>query len=169
MLIGSKHSWAGTNPLRSQRGNSHLLLCSNISLLLLLLLQGIALINGTQFISALGSEAYFRSKRVADQADVIAALSIDVLKGTPRAFDQGIRDRVDDTVMLLIMLCDLYLVCFVILDIHLLRPHQGQLLVASRLRSLLDSNVHPSEIRGNEDTMSYTCSMKSLRVLLFAD
>ncbi|XP_011405902.1 PREDICTED: histidine ammonia-lyase-like [Amphimedon queenslandica] len=82
--------------------------------------EGIALINGTQFISALGSEAYFRSKRVADQADVIAALSIDVLKGTPRAFDQ---------------------------DIHLLRPHQGQLLVASRLRSLLDSNVHPSEIR----------------------
>ena len=48
-----------------------------------------ALINGTQFISALGCEAYFRARRVADQADVVAALSIDVLKGTPRAFDQG--------------------------------------------------------------------------------
>ena len=35
-----------------------------------------------------------------------------------------------------------------LLDIHLQRPHQGQLLVAGRLRSLLDSNVHPSEIRG---------------------
>lgn len=35
------------------------------------------------------------------------------------------------------------------LDIHIHRPHFGQQLVAGRLRSLLDSNVYPSEIRGN--------------------
>ena len=151
-MIGIKCSWTGTNPLRSQRGNSHLL-CSNYSsLLLLLILQGLALINGTQFISALGSEAYFRSKRIADQADVIAALSIDVLKGTPKAFDQGIL-RKTELYMIQILLFANILSCFFISDIHLLRPHQGQLLVASRLRSLLDSNVHPSEIRGNGDTI----------------
>lgn len=52
--------------------------------------QGLALINGTQFISALGCEAYHRAKLIADQADIISALSIDVLQGTPKAFDQGI-------------------------------------------------------------------------------
>ena len=33
-------------------------------------------------------------------------------------------------------------------DIHINRPHAGQMLIASRLRALLDSNVHPSQIRG---------------------
>jgi histidine ammonia-lyase len=82
--------------------------------------EGISLINGTQFITALGSEALHRASNIANQADVVAALSIDALKGTPRAFDR---------------------------DIHLLRPHRGQQLVAARLRALLDSNVHPSQIR----------------------
>lgn len=85
--------------------------------------QGLALINGTQFISAIGAEAIHRAWLTAKQADVIAALSIEVLQGTPRAFDY---------------------------DIHASRPHPGQQLVASRLRALLDSNVHPSEIRGEE-------------------
>lgn len=84
-------------------------------------MQGLALINGTQFISAIGAEAAYRSDLIAKQADVIAALSIEALQGTPRAFDY---------------------------DIHANRPHPGQQVVASRLRALLDSNVHPSEIRG---------------------
>lgn len=33
-------------------------------------------------------------------------------------------------------------------DIHALRPHQGQIEVAFRFRSLLDSDHHPSEIAG---------------------
>jgi histidine ammonia-lyase len=51
--------------------------------------EGISLINGTQFITALGSEALHRASNIANQADVVAALSIDALKGTPRAFDRG--------------------------------------------------------------------------------
>lgn len=35
-----------------------------------------------------------------------------------------------------------------ILDIHAVRPHRGQIEVAFRFRSLLDSDHHPSEIAG---------------------
>ena len=51
--------------------------------------QGIALINGTQLITALGAEALYRAEMIAKQADVVAALTLDVLQGTPRAFDYG--------------------------------------------------------------------------------
>ena len=82
-----------------------------------------SLINGTQFITAIGAEAHHRASVIARQADIIAALSIDVLMGTPRAFD---------------------------VDIHANRPHPGQQVVAAMLRALLDSNVYPSQIRGRE-------------------
>ena len=84
------------------------------------------MINGTQFITAVGSEAIFRAQHITRQADVIAALSNDVLQGTPRAYDY---------------------------DIHASRPHPGQQVVAGRLRALLDSNIYPSEIRGESYTV----------------
>ncbi|RXM35863.1 Histidine ammonia-lyase [Acipenser ruthenus] len=81
--------------------------------------EGLALINGTQMITSLGSEAVERALAIARQADIIAALTLEVLKGTTKAFDS---------------------------DIHELRPHPGQKEVAFRFRSLLDSDHHPSEI-----------------------
>uniref|UniRef100_W5NFJ6 Histidine ammonia-lyase n=1 Tax=Lepisosteus oculatus TaxID=7918 RepID=W5NFJ6_LEPOC len=81
--------------------------------------EGLALINGTQMITSLGAEAVERAQAIARQADIIAALTLEVLKGTTRAFDSGI---------------------------HELRPHSGQKEVAFRFRSLLDSGHHPSEI-----------------------
>ncbi|NWW98148.1 HUTH lyase, partial [Caloenas nicobarica] len=81
--------------------------------------EGLALINGTQMITSLGCEAVERASAIARQADIIAALTLEVLKGTTRAFDT---------------------------DIHAVRPHQGQAEVAFRFRSLLDSDHHPSEI-----------------------
>lgn len=81
--------------------------------------EGIALINGTQLITSLGAEAVERSRLIAKQADVIAAMSLEVLKGTTRAFDALIQQ---------------------------VRPHNGQRRVAERLRSLLHSKIHHSEI-----------------------
>ncbi|XP_061750253.1 histidine ammonia-lyase [Nerophis ophidion] len=81
--------------------------------------EGLALINGTQMITSLGAEAVERAQAIARQADIIAALTLEVLKGTTKAFDS---------------------------DIHMLRPHPGQIEVAQRFRSLLDSDHHPSEI-----------------------
>ncbi|XP_048114047.1 histidine ammonia-lyase isoform X2 [Alosa alosa] len=81
--------------------------------------EGLALINGTQMITSLGAEAVERAEAIARQADIIAALTLEVLKGTTKAFDS---------------------------DIHKLRPHPGQTQVALHFRSLLDSDHHPSEI-----------------------
>uniref|UniRef100_A0A8C4HKR8 Histidine ammonia-lyase n=1 Tax=Dicentrarchus labrax TaxID=13489 RepID=A0A8C4HKR8_DICLA len=81
--------------------------------------EGIALINGTQLISSLGAEAVERAVGVARQADVIGALTLEALKGTTKAFHSAI---------------------------HAVRPHPGQMMVAGRLRSLLDSDVFPSQI-----------------------
>ncbi|XP_027711560.1 histidine ammonia-lyase isoform X2 [Vombatus ursinus] len=81
--------------------------------------EGLALINGTQMITSLGCEAVERASAIARQADIVAALTLEVLKGTTKAFDT---------------------------DIHALRPHRGQMEVAFRFRSLLDSDHHPSEI-----------------------
>uniref|UniRef100_A0A8C9YW74 Histidine ammonia-lyase n=1 Tax=Sander lucioperca TaxID=283035 RepID=A0A8C9YW74_SANLU len=61
--------------------------------------EGIALINGTQLISSLGAEAVERALGVARQADIIAALSFEALKGTTKAFHSESHrscDRVQD-------------------------------------------------------------------------
>jgi len=72
--------------------------------------EGLALINGTQMMTALGAEAIHRAQNVAVTADIAAALSVEVLKGTRRAFHSSI---------------------------HSVRPHVGQSQVAKRLRTLL--------------------------------
>ena len=51
--------------------------------------EGLAMINGTQLITSIGSEAVERAGIIARQADVVAALTLEVLKGTSRAFDSG--------------------------------------------------------------------------------
>ncbi|XP_077980951.1 histidine ammonia-lyase-like [Glandiceps talaboti] len=81
--------------------------------------EGLALINGTQLMTSIGVTALERASAIARQADVVAALTLDVLKGTTRAFDS---------------------------DIHAMRPHKGQQTVAATLRALLHSEYHPSEI-----------------------
>ncbi|XP_076861251.1 histidine ammonia-lyase-like isoform X2 [Brachyhypopomus gauderio] len=81
--------------------------------------EGLALINGTQMMSSLGAEAVERAEAIARQADVIGALTLEVLRGTNKAYDR---------------------------DIHALKPHPGQIVVAQRFRALLHSDVFPSAI-----------------------
>ena len=64
-------------------------LAFNVCYSLKSLCKGISLVNGTQLIMAIGVEALYRADVVAKQADVIAALSLEALQGTPRAFDYG--------------------------------------------------------------------------------
>ncbi|KAK2832235.1 hypothetical protein Q7C36_015697 [Tachysurus vachellii] len=98
--------------------------------------EGISLINGTQMISSLGAEAVERAEAISRQADVIASLTVEMLKGTNKAFD---------------------------MDVHVVRPHPGQILVAQRFRSLLHSDVFPSEIadvksyKGVQDAYTLRC------------
>ena len=81
--------------------------------------EGLALINGTQFITSIGVEALVRAKQIAMQADVIAAITIEALHGSVRPFHPLI---------------------------HQARPHAGQVKVAETLRLLLHSQWSPSEI-----------------------
>ncbi|HVR43752.1 MAG TPA: histidine ammonia-lyase [Thermoanaerobaculia bacterium] len=72
--------------------------------------EGLAMINGTQAICAIGGLALARAARLLDLADVFAALTLDALEGTDVAFDRRIHD---------------------------VRPHAGQGVVARRMRALL--------------------------------
>jgi histidine ammonia-lyase len=80
--------------------------------------EGLALINGTQFMTAIGTLSLLDSEYLADAADSIAAVSLEALRGTTVAFDPAI---------------------------HEARFHPGQIGVAKRMQSLLGSES-PSEI-----------------------
>ncbi len=72
--------------------------------------EGLALINGTQFMTAVAGLALAEAGRLATAADVAGALTLDALKGTDVAFDPRI---------------------------HAARPHPGQGASARNLKRLL--------------------------------
>jgi len=96
--------------------------------------EGLALLNGTQALTAVGGLALERAARAARAADVGGAMSLEALKGTPAAFDERI---------------------------HAARPHAGQREVAARLRELLrDSEIRASHLEGDprvQDAYSLRC------------
>lgn len=81
--------------------------------------EGLAMINGTQFITALGCEALVRARNVSRTADIVTALTLEALMGTVVAFSPSI---------------------------HRSRPHRGQNEVAARIRSVLHTPEKPSQI-----------------------
>lgn len=100
--------------------------------------EGLALINGTQFIASYGSEALVRARRLARTADVVLAMTFEALMCTLAPFATVI---------------------------HHSRPHRGQQIVATRLRSLLHSVKFPSRINSHhvncgrvQDAYSIRCA-----------
>ncbi|HEV7333853.1 MAG TPA: histidine ammonia-lyase [Flavisolibacter sp.] len=82
--------------------------------------EGLALINGTQFILAYAIKAVQRMHYCLEAADIVGAMSLEALTGTKAPFDERL---------------------------HQLRPFKGNLLVAQRLRKLLDhSQIMQSHI-----------------------
>lgn len=80
--------------------------------------EGLALINGTQYMAAHLVYGLHRAQRVADAADVAAAMTVEGLMGSHAPFDEAVVR---------------------------LRPHPGARLVARRMRALLhDSRIEPS-------------------------
>lgn len=75
--------------------------------------EGIALINGTQYMTALGALALERARHLCTVADVAGAMSIEALKGSKRPFDDRLMQ---------------------------VRPHPGQGAVAANMRSLLSES-----------------------------
>src|SRR5436189_1445887 len=96
--------------------------------------EGIALLNGTQAMAAVGGLALHRAERVTRVADIAGAMSLEALKGTPVAFDERI---------------------------HAARPHRGQTEVAAHLRELLSgSQIRDSHLENDprvQDAYSLRC------------
>ncbi len=95
--------------------------------------EGLALINGTQMMTAYGTLLIARARHLADVADMAAALSVDVLRGIPDAFAD---------------------------EVAAVRPHPGHALVASHLRSALSGSrltTRPGQIRV-QDAYSLRCT-----------
>jgi histidine ammonia-lyase len=96
--------------------------------------EGLALLNGTQAMHAVGGLALLRAQRLARVADVSGAMSLEALKGTPAAFDHRLQDA---------------------------RPHPGQIAVAEHLLSLMeDSEIRQSHLTDDprvQDAYSLRC------------
>jgi len=72
--------------------------------------EGLALINGTQFIAAHAVKVVERLQNCLDNADLIAAMNLEAMLGSVRTFTE---------------------------ELHQLRPYQGTIYVATRMRILL--------------------------------
>jgi histidine ammonia-lyase len=95
--------------------------------------EAISLINGTQAMLAVGSLALIEARTLANSADVIGSISLDVLQGTDVAFDERI---------------------------HQARPHSGQLLVARHMRTMLEGSAmreRHRECKRVQDAYSMRC------------
>ncbi|RYU78062.1 histidine ammonia-lyase [Hymenobacter persicinus] len=93
--------------------------------------EGLALLNGTQFMLAYGVHCQLRAERLADAADVIGALSLEAFDGRPEPFDARL---------------------------HRIRPHAGQLKVAERIRGLLAGSELQSQPKtAVQDPYSFRC------------
>src|SRR4030095_16608658 len=96
--------------------------------------EGLALLNGTQAMAAVGSLALQRAETIVRVADVAGAMTLEALRGTPVAFDERI---------------------------HRARPHPGQIEVAGHLRELLhDSEIRSSHLENDprvQDAYSLRC------------
>jgi histidine ammonia-lyase len=96
--------------------------------------EGLALLNGTQAMGAVGGLALRRADTVTMVADAAGAMSLEALRGTPVAFDERIQQA---------------------------RPHPGQIAVATNLRDLMsDSEIRTSHLDNDprvQDAYSLRC------------
>jgi histidine ammonia-lyase len=114
-MIGEGEARLGEGPTRP---SADVLKEAGVTPVVLEAKEGLALINGTQYMASLGTLALLEAERLATAADVAGAMSLEALKGTARPFDPRLHDA---------------------------RPHPGQKQVASNLRALLaDSEIMES-------------------------
>lgn len=93
--------------------------------------EGLALLNGTQFMSSYAVWLLIKAQKLSWFADVIGALSLDAYDGRIEPFD---------------------------LDVHLVRPHVGQLITAQHVKDLLsDSEIIKRPKKHVQDPYSFRC------------
>ncbi len=93
--------------------------------------EGLALLNGTQNMSAQAVWAMLNAQRLSDWADVIAAMSLDAFDGRIEPFTHAV---------------------------HAVRPHQGQIETAARFRELLKGSQLIERTKQHvQDPYSFRC------------
>ena len=93
--------------------------------------EGLALLNGTQFMLAYSVWNLFRAKKLSSLADKIAAISLDAFDGRVEPFTPGV---------------------------HAIRPHKGQIQTAAAMRELLSgSELIKREKAHVQDPYSFRC------------
>ena len=126
-LIGEGESWSNGHRVSAQAA----LASAGIAPLRLAAKEGLALLNGTQAMAAVGGLALFRAQRVVALADLAGAMTLEALLGTPSPFDERI---------------------------HLARPHSGQIASAAHLRRLLaDSEIRQSHLHDDPRVQDAYC------------
>jgi histidine ammonia-lyase len=93
--------------------------------------EGLALLNGTQFMSAHGVSALLRTFRLIKYADIIGAISLEGFNGRIEPFFE---------------------------HLHTIRPHQGQMDTAENIRTLLEgSEIIAQPKKHVQDPYSFRC------------
>lgn len=93
--------------------------------------EGLALLNGTQFMSSYGVYLCLRVFKLSKLSDVIGALSLDAFDGRIEPFHPAV---------------------------HQIRPHKGQIKTASRIRNILkDSELITQPKEHVQDPYSFRC------------
>ncbi|MGQ9493317.1 MAG: histidine ammonia-lyase [Anaerolineae bacterium] len=94
--------------------------------------EGVAFLNGTSLMTAIGCLACDRAGKLMQTADIAAALSLEALHGTLRAFDPRL---------------------------HALRPYPGQVACAAHMRALLEGSefVRSNDSANVQDAYTLRC------------
>ncbi len=93
--------------------------------------EGLALLNGTQFMCAFASLLTLKANRLAHIADVISAMSLDAYDGRMEPFNASV---------------------------HAVRPHPGQAVVAGHMRELLKGSAIAKRVKKHvQDPYSFRC------------
>ncbi len=126
-LLGEGEVWSGDTIINAREA----LKKNKLSKITLQSKEGLALLNGTQFMSAYGVIALIKAHKLSYLADVIGAISIDAFNCNLSPFNPLV---------------------------HYVRPHRGQIKTAARILSFLDdSEIAATEKENVQDPYSFRC------------
>lgn len=126
-LIGEGHVYYQNNKITAQELHETL----GWQPIVLQAKEGLALLNGTQFMSAYGVYGIIKAKRLSYWADLIGALSLEAFNCNEQPFDPLV---------------------------HYIRPHHGQIKTAERIREFLQgSDLAQQPDKKVQDPYSFRC------------
>ncbi|MEO0558417.1 MAG: histidine ammonia-lyase [Bacteroidota bacterium] len=128
-LIGEGYVWSDDGPIPAADVLRQLALAP----VALGAKDGLALINGTQFMAAHAVEVVLRGRQLAETADMVAAMTVEAMRGSSRPFDARVAE---------------------------VRAHPGHAASAARVRQMLEgSEIGPSHLHCDrvQDPYSIRC------------